>query len=133
MCGPNSAIGLEQAERDVWPDLRERLRVPGQLMGLMRGVLGGDTEVAAIIATSPEGSARPLAVLVTPGIAEELNLNSSDRSEDGWITGRIGEYDVEVLTRSDTDADQPVAVRITPWIYENLYLYARKLWSKRHA
>jgi hypothetical protein len=42
MCGASSAVGLADAERALWPLLRDRLRTPGQLMGLMRAVLGGD-------------------------------------------------------------------------------------------
>ena len=55
MCGPHSALGLDQVERDHWPYLRERLRRPGTSMGLMRAVLGGDTEVAVVVATTPAG------------------------------------------------------------------------------
>lgn len=55
MCGSTSAVGLGEQERQLWPVLRERLRLPGQLMGLMRGVLGGDAEVAALVTTTPPG------------------------------------------------------------------------------
>ena len=41
MCGAYSAFGLDEAERLLWPHLRERLRQPGRSMGVMRGVLGG--------------------------------------------------------------------------------------------
>jgi predicted dehydrogenase len=47
VCDSVSAIGLEENERRLWPQLRERLRVPGQSMALMRGVLG-DAEVVAV-------------------------------------------------------------------------------------
>jgi hypothetical protein len=72
MCGPSSALGLADTERALWPVLRERLRVPGQLMGLMRGLLGGDAEVGVVVATSPAGIAVPLAILVTPSIVAEI-------------------------------------------------------------
>ena len=62
MCGTNSAVGLSEQERVAWPLLRDRLRRPGQLMGLMRGVLGGDAEVAAVVTTTPSGIARPIAI-----------------------------------------------------------------------
>src|SRR4051812_18459720 len=39
MCGSVSAISLEATERRSWPYLRERLRQPGRLMALMRGLL----------------------------------------------------------------------------------------------
>jgi hypothetical protein len=68
MCGSHSAIGLTDAERELWPQLRERLREPRHLMGLMRGVLADAVEVAAVIAVSPQGRVRPLALVVTPVI-----------------------------------------------------------------
>src|SRR5829696_3567099 len=104
MCGSTSAVGLADADRALWPMLRERLRVPGQLMGLMRGVLGGDAEVAALVTTTPSGIARPVAVLVTPEIAEEITLLEDPR---------------------------PVAIFVTDWMREHLYLYSRELWHRR--
>jgi hypothetical protein len=68
MCGSVSAIGLQERERQRWPYLRERLRVPGQLMALMRGVLG-DAEVAVVVAVTPQGAVTSLAILTT---AEEI-------------------------------------------------------------
>lgn len=128
MCGPNSALGLEETERDLWPELRDRLRQPGQLMALMRGVLGGDAEVAAVTAVTPAGIVRPLAILATPVIADEIDL---DDSGDGRVSGRIGDYDVEVLMTERAGVRRPAAVLMSPWIFENLTLYARKLWSRR--
>jgi len=129
VCGPSSAIGLDDAERTLWPALRERLRQPAQMMALMRGVLGGDAEVAAVTAVTPAGIVRPLALLATPAIADEIELvgNESDDRQ----PGRIGDYDVEVLLDDIDGRHQPVAVLMTPWIFENLTLYTRKLWSRR--
>ena len=67
VCGAHSALGLDEVERVAWPHLRERLRRPDRLMALMRGVLGGDAEVAVVAAVTPEGVATPLALLVSPG------------------------------------------------------------------
>ena len=127
MCGATSALGLAEAERTVWPDLRERLRRPGRLMGVMRGVLGGDAEVAVAVATTPAGVSQPLAVLVTPAIAAELQL-PADAVPGSTVAARVGEYDVNVLL---DDEGAPVALLISPWIFENLSVYARKLWSRR--
>ena len=128
MCGPNSALGLEETERELWPELRDRLRQPGQLMALMRGVLGGDAEVAAVTAVTPAGVVRPLAILATPVIAEEIDL---DDTGDTQASGRIGDYDVDVLMTDRGGVRRPAAVLVSPWIFENLTLYARKLWSRR--
>ena len=132
MCGSTSAVGLADQERALWPMLRERLRVPGQLMGLMRGVLGGDAEVAALVTTTPSGIARPVAVLVTPEIAEEITLLEDDRGGGDVRRGRIGEDDVEVLIGGSRDEDpRPVAIFVTDWMREHLYLYSRELWHRR--
>ena len=128
MCGPNSALGLEETERELWPELRDRLRQPGQLMALMRGVLGGDAEVAAVTAVTPAGVVRPLAILATPVIADEIDL---DDTGDTQASGRIGDYDVDVLMTDRGGVRRPAAVLVSPWIFENLTLYARKLWSRR--
>jgi len=128
MCGPNSALGLEETERELWPELRDRLRQPGQLMALMRGVLGGDAEVAAVTAVTPAGVVRPLAILATPVIADEIDL---DDSGDTQATGHIGDYDVDVLMTEQGGVRRPAAVLVSPWIFENLTLYARKLWTRR--
>jgi hypothetical protein len=134
MCGPHSALGLDDAERQLWPELRERLRQPGQLMAVMRGVLGGDAEVAAVTAVTPAGVVRPLAILVTPVIADEIDLDDaggdSDQADADLRTGRIGDYPVEVMMSSAGGQAQPAAVLITPWIFENLTLFTRKLWSR---
>jgi len=128
VCGPHSALGLEETERELWPELRDRLRQPGQLMALMRGVLGGDAEVAAVTAVTPSGVVRPLAILATPVIADEIDL--TDSGEDR-AAGRIGDYDVDVLMTASGGVRRPAAILVSPWIFENLTLYARKLWSRR--
>jgi hypothetical protein len=128
MCGPHSALGLEETERELWPELRDRLRQPGQLMALMRGVLGGDAEVAAVTAVTPAGVVRPLAILATPVIADEIDL---DDSGDSRASGKIGDYDVDVIMTERDGVRRPTAVLVSPWIFENLTLYARKLWTRR--
>jgi hypothetical protein len=130
MCGATSAVGLGEQERQLWPLLRERLRRPNQLMGLMRGVLGGDAEVAAVVTTTPSGLVRPVAILVTPAIAAEITL--LDGSPIAPIRrGRIGEDQVDVLIgRSGTEDPRPIAILVTDWIREHLYLYSRELWHR---
>lgn len=95
-------------------------------MALMRGVLGGDAEVAVVAAVTPEGLASPLALLVSPALAAELELAPAREGTD-VRTGRLGDYEVELLMRDD----MPVAVLMTPWIFENLSVYSRKLWTRR--
>jgi hypothetical protein len=135
MCGPHSALGLEETERELWPQLRERLRQPGQMMALMRGVLGGDAEVAAVAAVTPTGVVRPLAILATPVIADEIDLDDSDLDGAGVAAGRrtghIGGYRVDVLMTGTGGDTRPAAVLVSPWIFENLTLFTRKLWSRR--
>jgi hypothetical protein len=122
MCGTSSAVGLGEQERALWPLLRNRLRRPGRLMGLMRGVLGGDTEVA------PSGIARPIAILVTPSIADEITLLDGDGEAD-VRRALIGGDEVEVLIEQVNHEDpRPVAILVTDWIREHLNLYARELW-----
>jgi hypothetical protein len=130
MCGATSAVGLGEQERQLWPVLRERLRRPGQLMGLMRGVLGADAEVAALVTTTPSGMVRPLAILVTPAIAAEIEL--ADGSPDILVRrGRIGADEVDVLMERIGDGDpRPVAILVPDWMREHLYLYARELWHR---
>ena len=130
MCGPHSALGLEETERELWPQLRERLRQPGQMMALMRGVLGGDAEVAAVAAVTPTGVVRPLAILATPVIADEIDLDGADEGQ-GRRSGRIGDYPVDVLMTQTGGEERPAAVLVSPWIFENLTLFTRKLWSRR--
>jgi hypothetical protein len=137
MCGSVSAIGLEERERELWPDLRERLREPGHLMALMRGVLG-DTEVAAVVAVTPQGKVKPVAILATPEeIAEEIRLAGEERDpdgagRDGLRRAKIGDYDVEVLIGEGPDGQpRPLAILATPWIEQHLLLYARALWRRR--
>jgi hypothetical protein len=133
VCGAHSALGLEDAERDLWPELRERLRQPGSMMAMMRGVLGGDAEVAAVTAVTPAGVVRPLAILVTPVIADEISLDEErSRTPDAERRpGHIGDYPVDVLMVDRPDGRRPAAVLVTPWIFENLTLFTRKLWSRR--
>lgn len=125
MCGPTSAIGLVDEERMHWPWLRERLRVPGHCMGLMRGVLGSDAEVAAVIATNHQGVSRALAVVATPPIAAEITMPDLPAAGDS-VVGQIADDDVEVLVAPGTAT--PAAMMITPWMRQHLYLYARQLW-----
>ena len=128
MCGPHSALGLEEAEREAWPVLKERLRRPHHLMALMRGVLGGDTEIAAVAAVSPAGVVQPVAILVTPAIADEIDM--TDTSEAGDIRpARIGGDEVEVVL--DDATGRPLAILVNSWLFHNLTLYTRKLWSRR--
>lgn len=131
MCGAHSALGLEDVERAAWPRLRERLREPGRLMALMRGVLGSDAEVPVVASVTPEGLATPLALLVSPALAAEIALEPAQEGTD-LRRGRIGEYGVELLMGEVGEAHQPVAVLMTPWIFENLSVYSRKLWTRRH-
>jgi hypothetical protein len=133
MCGPTSAIGLDDSERELWPQLRERLRQPDRMMALMRGLLGSDAEVAAVVAVEPAGIVRPLALIATPAIADEISLVDEPAldAENAPRRGLIGEYDVEVLTASVDGETRPVAVLVNPWIFENLTLFTRKLWSRR--
>jgi hypothetical protein len=136
MCGSVSAIGLEDAERRLWPQLRERLRVPGSLMALMRGVLG-DAEVAAVVAVAPDGRVTPLAILTTAQpIMQEISLIPDDGGQTGTpadiAAARIGDDDVRVLLGPGPDGrHEPVAVLNTPWIDQHLLLYARTLWHRR--
>ena len=95
-------------------------------MGLMRAVLGGDTEVAVVVATTPAGISSPLAVLVTPVIAAELALPVGPQP--GSVgAAHVGPYDVDVVY--DQTA-RPAALLISPWLFENLSMYARKLWVR---
>ncbi|GAB1692371.1 hypothetical protein [Krasilnikovia sp. M28-CT-15] len=130
MCGSVSAIGLEDRERWRWPELRERLRVPGRMMALMRGVLG-DAEVATVVAVTPQGVASPLAILTTsPEIADEIHMD--DDTGDDVRRGTIGDDPVEVLVGPGPDgAPEPLAILVTPWIEQHLLLYARTLWHRR--
>lgn len=119
----------------MWPELKERLRQPAHMMALMRGVLGGDAEVAAVTAVNPTGVVRPLAILVTPAIEAEIELSGEESSSDEQVgsrrPGRIGDYEVEVLLGEVGGERRPVAILMTPWIFEHLTLYTRKLWSRR--
>ena len=133
MCGSVSAIGLEQPERDLWPYLRERLREPRQSMGLMRGVLG-DTEIAAVVAVTPEGAVKPVAILALPEtIASEITLDAgADPDDRGLRPAKVGDYDIKVLVDERPGrTPRPLAILATPWIEEHLLLYARKLWRHR--
>jgi hypothetical protein len=129
MCGTSSAVGLGEQDRTLWPLLRERLRRSGQLMGLMRGVLGGDTAVAAVVTTTPRGIVRPIAIIVTSSIADEITLLDAAVETD-VRRALIGDDEVEVLIGPGTDDVQPVAIFVTDWIREHLNLYARELWHR---
>lgn len=129
MCGPHSAIGLDDAERALWWEIRERLRQPGRMMALMRGVLGGDTEVAAATAVTPAGIVEPLALVATAGLAAEVRL-TDEPAAPGTRHGRVGDYAVDVLV-DEEDGERVLALLVSPWIFEHLTLYGRKLWSRR--
>ena len=128
MCGSVSAIGLEARERELWPLLRERLRVPGHLMALMRGVLG-DAEVAVVVAVTPKGTVKVIALLATTeAIADEIR-QAGPEDADGVRPATIGGYDVRVVVGEWPDGRaRPLAVLTTPWIEQHLLLYARTLW-----
>jgi hypothetical protein len=134
MCGSVSAIGLTGAERRLWPVLRERLRLAGHLMALMRGVLG-DAEVAVITAVTPEGRVKILGIMASPQeILDEIHLVPPVADPD-WQrpqAAKIGDYDAQVLVEVGPDGrPRPVAVLATAWIEQNLLLYARQLWRRR--
>jgi hypothetical protein len=129
VCGPHSALGLEDAERELWPPLRDHLRQPGQMMALMRGVLGGDTEIACVATVTPAGVVHPVAILATLAIVDEISLlPAGDVTPFSIRPARIGSDDVEVVVGED---DRPVAVMVNSWIFQHLTLYSRKLWSRR--
>jgi hypothetical protein len=132
MCGSVSAIGLQDAEREVWPFLRERLRAPGRLMGLMRGVLG-DAEVAIVIGVTPEGVVTVLALVATTEvIANEIRLIAPEDDHHDLWRAMIGDDEVRVLVGEGPDGHpRPVAILTTPWIEQHLLLYARTLWRRR--
>jgi hypothetical protein len=132
MCGSVSAIGLQDIERETWPYLRERLRMPGRLMGLMRGVLG-DAEVAVVIGVTPEGVVTVLAILAsTEVIINELRLVEPEEGNEGLWRAMIGDDEVRVLVGEWPDGNpQPLAILTTPWIEQHLLLYARTLWRRR--
>ncbi len=127
MCGNVSAISLEPWERRRWPELRERLRVPDRMMGLMRGLIG-EVEVAVVIAVTLDGVVTPVAIVELPQeIRDELVL-----APDG--SAKVGDYDVRVLTDPGPDGrPEPVALLATGWIDQHLLLYARRLWWRRPA
>ena len=132
MCGSVSAIGLQDIERETWPYLRERLRSPGRLMGLMRGVLG-DAEVAIVIGVTPEGVVTVLALVATTEvIANEISLiGPEDDQHDLW-RAMIGDDEVRVLVGEGVNGHpRPLAILTTPWIEQHLLLYARTLWRRR--
>lgn len=126
MCGPSSAIGLTEHERALWPELRERLRVPGHSMAMMRGVLGSDAEVAVVVSVTPAGIAQPLALVVTPAIAAEItDLGSAGDLRLGRIAG-----DEITVVMGRAGGEQPIALLMTDWIREHLFVYARELWHR---
>lgn len=128
MCGPTSAIGLEQPERALWAQLREHVREPGRYSGLMRGFLA-DREVAAAVVTARDGAVRPVAVLVSPEIEAELVVPEDATA--GWSEVQLGDYRVEAFFDEREGRLRPLAVRMTPWMHEYLVLYARRLWGRR--
>ena len=132
MCGPGTALGLAEDERAVWPELRERLRQPGRSMALMRAMLGGETEVAAVVSVRPDGVVQPLALLVSEELGQALELE--DEGPDvpaGVRRGHLGDYDVEVLMGADREGrPRPIALSMSPWISQHLFLAARRLWTR---
>jgi hypothetical protein len=132
VCGNVSAIGLQEAERELWPVLRERLRVPGELMALMRGVLG-DTEVGAVVSVTPQGVVTVRAILATPSaIADEIRLLDTGTDRPWLRHALVGEYEVEVVVGEWPDGQpRPLAILTTPWIEQHLLIYARTLWRRR--
>jgi hypothetical protein len=132
VCGNVSAIGLQEAERELWPVLRERLRVPGELMALMRGVLG-DTEVGAVVSVTPQGVVTVRAILATPpAIADEIRLLDTGTDRPWLRRALVGEYEVEVVVGEWPDGrPRPLAILTTPWIEQHLLIYARTLWRRR--
>src|SRR5690606_34856260 len=144
MCGTVSAIGLEDRERELWPYVRDRLRRPGQLMALMRGVLG-DAEVGVVLTVMPHGTVTPVAILATPQeIVDEIRLepeedeaerdtdNERDSGAVRMLRAKVGDYDADILFGAGPDGrPRPLAILITPWIQQHLLLYARDLWRRR--
>ncbi|MEV4702961.1 hypothetical protein [Actinoplanes sp. NPDC049316] len=135
MCGSVSAIGLREQDRRLWPYLRERLRVPGQLMTLQRGVLG-DAEVAVVGSATPQGRVTVLALAATTEeIAQEILLPAGLVLPDGQdriVRAKVGDYDADILVRGGPHGrPEPMAVLATPWIEQHLLLYARELWHRR--
>ncbi|WP_412753386.1 hypothetical protein [Krasilnikovia sp. M28-CT-15] len=130
-----SAISLADSERELWPIVRERLRKPGRMMALMRGVVG-DTEVAAVVAVEPRGAVEPLAILTTTQeIADEISLCGDpdlDRlAETSVQAAKIGEYDAEVLVGAGPDGRRrPLAILVNPWLEQHLLVFARTLWRR---
>jgi len=76
---------------------------------------------------------RPVAILVTPAIAAEITL--LDGAPDTDVRrGQIGEDQVDVLIgRSGEEDPRPIAMLVTDWMREHLYLYARELWHRPRA
>lgn len=66
------------------------------------------------------------ALVATAGIRAEIELLDTP-PRDGLRAGRTGGYDVELVAEDD----RVLAVLVSPWIFEHLTLYARKLWSRR--
>ena len=65
-------------------------------------------------------------------IAGEITLSPDAQPVDDIIEGRIADDPTQVLVRPDAPT-VPVAILISPWIREHLYLYARQLWwPRRH-
>ena len=73
---------------------------------------------------------RWFAILVTPPIAEEIVLVGAGTAADVRL-GRIGDDEVDVLVGEVEDAVQrPMAILVTDWMREHLYLYSRELWHR---
>jgi hypothetical protein len=136
MCGSVSAIGLNDEERAQWPHLKERLRVPGHFMALMRGLLG-EVELAVVAAVTADGYAKPQAILANaPELRAEITLVGEEGpiGADGLAmrAGKIAEDPIQVITEPDGQGGRRIlAVLATPWIDQHLLVYARNLWYRR--
>jgi hypothetical protein len=75
--------------------------------------------------------------IVVTGSRAWLRPRSAVRLTDGGPSadvrrGWIGDDEVQVLIGSAQGEDpQPVAIFVTDWIREHLYLYSRELWHRR--
>ena len=67
---------------------------------------------------------------MTPAIAAEITLDD-DNPDTEIRRGRIGEDEVDVLIgQTGGDEPRPIAILVTDWIREHLYLYPRELWHR---
>ncbi len=83
--------------------------------------------MAVVVATSPAGISVPIAILVTPEISAELRLPAELGPPGGTGRAHVGAYEVDVIYDV---AGGPIAILTNDWIFHNLAVYARKLWSR---